>query len=497
MRPRSHRTWLLVALTLVVLVRLPALINAGDVNSDAAIVGLQARHFAQGEWTWTLWGAPYQLAIEAFLLAPVAGLLGRFPVLLLMPPLVGMLLMVALVWRVLARTLSPLSVLACVLPLIFGTHAIGSPMVFVMRQVMVTVAVAGVALLYFAAIAQKSAPSFFAGTAVVGSAALIDAFGLVLFPAAAVLGVGLALTSARGHRRRALVRALFALGGLAFVSSQRRSLGNDPYSWAFYKWLFGERHALLTDECLPFALGLKSYLLGSSAQWLHPAPLRPLLFFSVALFVLLLLSPLVLIFVRRLDAHLRVLGLFGTTAALSAVGAFVLRGDSMWAVRYLAPILWFAPFALAPAVTLLGARLALPVVGLWAVFAGSAGWATWGSYVTGPAIVLSAHARLDDERALRAELERRGVRAAWADYWQAYRLTLLFDEQIVVAPLNPSQDRYPAYRIAAEQQRPRAMIFEAGDPRLDAEASRRSAKQQGVLRDAFTIGRYTVLLLAN
>ena len=39
-------------LVAAVVARLPALINARGVNSDAAVVGLQAMHILRGEWSW-------------------------------------------------------------------------------------------------------------------------------------------------------------------------------------------------------------------------------------------------------------------------------------------------------------------------------------------------------------------------------------------------------------------------------------------------------------
>src|SRR5215510_2802496 len=50
---------------LSVLFRIPPLLNARGVNSDAAVVGLQALHILQGEWSWFLWGAPYQASFDA------------------------------------------------------------------------------------------------------------------------------------------------------------------------------------------------------------------------------------------------------------------------------------------------------------------------------------------------------------------------------------------------------------------------------------------------
>jgi hypothetical protein len=59
-----------------IVARAPALINARGVNSDAAIVGLQAMHILDGEWSWFLWGAGYQASFDAVLVAAVFALAG-------------------------------------------------------------------------------------------------------------------------------------------------------------------------------------------------------------------------------------------------------------------------------------------------------------------------------------------------------------------------------------------------------------------------------------
>jgi len=45
------------------LTRLPALMNASGTNSDAAVVGLQARHIFH-EWSPFLWGSGYQTSAD-------------------------------------------------------------------------------------------------------------------------------------------------------------------------------------------------------------------------------------------------------------------------------------------------------------------------------------------------------------------------------------------------------------------------------------------------
>ena len=76
---RDHRTPLAVLLLASVAFRWPALINAATVNSDAAIVGLQASHILHGEWAWVLWGSGCQTFADSFVAAGFFALLGATP----------------------------------------------------------------------------------------------------------------------------------------------------------------------------------------------------------------------------------------------------------------------------------------------------------------------------------------------------------------------------------------------------------------------------------
>ena len=46
------------------------------MNSDAAVVGLQAMHILHGEWSWFLWGAGYQASFDAVLVAAAFAVTG-------------------------------------------------------------------------------------------------------------------------------------------------------------------------------------------------------------------------------------------------------------------------------------------------------------------------------------------------------------------------------------------------------------------------------------
>jgi hypothetical protein len=133
------------------------------------------------------------------------------------------------------------------------------------------------------------------------------------------------------------------------------------------------------------------------------------------------------------------------------------------ATRYLAPIVWFAPFALSAAAHLL--RPAGFALGMapYLVSASIAGWVAYGSYVQGPVPQLHARRIARAEAQLGAMLRQKGIRYAAADYWQSYRLSFLLGEDPIVIPLDG--DRYPPYRHAFEAAPVVAYLLRPSDPR--------------------------------
>ena len=108
---------LLLLLVGSVVARLPALVNARGVNSDAAVVGLQAMHILHGEWSWFLWGAGYQASFDAVLVAAAFAVTGPSALTLMAVPLIGHLVLVGLVYDVLRRVVGRGSAAVACLPL--------------------------------------------------------------------------------------------------------------------------------------------------------------------------------------------------------------------------------------------------------------------------------------------------------------------------------------------------------------------------------------------
>jgi len=89
----------------------------------------------------------------------------------------------------------------------------------------------------------------------------------------------------------------------------------------------------------------------------------------------------------------------------------------------------------------------------------------------------------DSDHVIARCLEDRGIRAATADYWIAYRMTFLAGERVIV---NPSQMvRYQPYADLVRQAPKRAWIQYTDRPveRVDGEVICRAATLEAVVVD--------------
>jgi hypothetical protein len=174
---------------------------------------------------------------------------------------------------------------------------------------------------------------------------------------------------------------------------------------------------------------------------------------------------------------IRRLGLFGALVAVMTVVAFLLSVMVMdlFSSRYLAALVLFAPFALAPVCARLGWRRAAGLLAASVFASGACGWLGFGDEVNGLAIVRLPGGGGQDEVELSRQLEARGVQAAIADYWVCYRMTFLARESLLVVPLHAREDRYPPYRQAYRQATRTAYVYDPARSREDFEALRKDA----------------------
>ncbi len=99
-----------------------------------------------------------------------------------------------------------------------------------------------------------------------------------------------------------------------------------------------------------------------------------------------------------------------------------------------------------------------------------------------------------DEAALAGALRAEGVRYAAAQYWLAYRLTFLFDEDPVVVPLDPREDRYRPYRDGFDTAPVVAYGFHPSEPRARPEQVEEQLRDAGTPYRRMEVDGFTVLI---
>ena len=239
---------------------------------------------------------------------------------------------------------------------------------------------------------------------------------------------------------------------------------------------------LLKDTCLPWVLGAKVFVPGDNLYpdlWQAPAAVKAWQFFGAGSLVVLILAAPALVLMRRVPWEVGRLGLLGSGAAVASVLGFLFSGIShdMWAARYLAPIVWLAPFALAPLAYLLTTRGIGVVLAPYLTVAAMGGWLSFGHYVNGPLPRLDPRGQAKDELEVASFLRSRQVEAASAQYWLSYRLTFLYQENPIVVPL--ADDRYPPYRDMFNRASRVAYVFHPSEPRARPEQVLPSLVAQG------------------
>ena len=179
MRERAKSAVGLVIVVVAALItRLPPYLNAGAVNSDAAVVGLQALAWIKrGEFDIHLWDANYQTAVDVVLAAGLFKILGPSPWTLYLVPYLGAAMVVALVFLMLRRGMPASAATLATLTVSFGSQAITSPMVLVVRQVMFLTLVLGLWLVHRASATRLERLQLFAGAACFGLARADEAIG--------------------------------------------------------------------------------------------------------------------------------------------------------------------------------------------------------------------------------------------------------------------------------------------------------------------------------
>jgi hypothetical protein len=471
---RRAAPWLTL-LAAAIVFRLPVLLNASAVSSDGAVVGLQAMHMLRGEWSWSLWGAPYQAPADSVVAAALFAVLGPRPLALVLAPVLGHLAFIALTYAALRTALARWSAVVATLPIVVTPMAVNFVLVHIIqRQACMTMFALSVWLLATAPGSRHRALRIFLGGWTAFITAYFDLYAMQWMPPLALLTVATAWRR-RFWQREGLVRlASAAVGLLIGWYSYRflRQLGPpDQAQLAIDLSRYRFNLNLLLDTCLPWALGYKVFVHRTDLYpqlWTFPGWFKAVQYAGAVTMGLAIVGGALWTFARSTSWQVRRFAWFGCAVIASSLGAFLVsvQPTDMWSTRYLAPVILAMPFALAPVARRLGAKRMLLWCAPYLVAAAANGWLSYGiNYLDVWKLARTARGTARDEMQVAQLLRSRGVDHAAAQYWLAYRLTFLFQEHPIVVPLYEGQDRYPPYRNGFNQAREVAYIFHPSEPR--------------------------------
>jgi hypothetical protein len=481
-RPSVVYAWFVALVLLSVAFRAPALINAGTVNSDAAIVGLQARHILHGEWSWFLYGSGYQTSVDSAVAALFFAPLGATSLALVLSTLAGHVLATCLAFATLRRRVPTAAAFVATLPLVFTSSPLHTYILNPPRQAALTLVF--VALFLLDGASERPSPrgrslQLFAGAAISSLAVFADPYALLFLPPLLLLGALTAFSStpSRAAASSTLVGALVGIVPFLLLLHSPRSVHGET---TLTLSVLRHNAALLADPCLPWLLGTTAYvphaLLGY-APWQPGLVLHTLQRIGGALFLAAIATGALALARRRTPWPVRRLTAFGVVVAVLTVGSFLVSTMVMdlFSSRYLVALVLASPFALAPLAFTMRPRSLLVLLAPFLLAAGSAGWLGYGDEVSGAAVVHLPGGGAQDERLLTDMLLARGIHAAAADYWVSYRMTFLSQETLVVVPIHPREDRYAPYRAAYEAATRTAYIFDPKRSREDLAAMEKEA----------------------
>ena len=459
----------------------------------------------RGEWSALLWGRPYQSSLEPLIAALATLFLGVRPLSVVLGPILESVAISWLAWSLLRRHLPGWPAAVAALPLVIGVSPLTAPITWGTRNL------TGVALLAAAwlfdragtaaassreppAPAQRQLAWLAAGGLLVALSVYLDLYALQLVPALLLFG----LACAGRSRARVLAVVAGALAGALGVALLRQGADAGVLRASAGRWQ--HNLSLLVRVCLPETLGSKWHVPGAG---LYPDEGGTGLFGTAlkvagAASLLCGLASGALLGLRSSAGWpLRRLGLLGAAAAASSLAAFLPSAmpEDLWSSRYLVGLLWFAPFALAPAAAWLGARRLALALSPWIASATIAA-ALWAGV---PAALRPApfDGLLDEDRALRDFLRERKVPAATAQYWLSYKLAYLFAEDPVVVPLSPNDDRYAPWRATFESAAQVAYLFHTREPRARASDLIESLRRAHAGYEVRSVGGYTVVVLSR
>lgn len=479
--------------------RMPALLNARSTNSDAAVVGLQAMHILRGEHSAYLWGSGYQTSADSYVAAAFFAFLGPSPLVLMLSALVLHIVATSFVFATVLRRTGPWLAFVLTIPLIFSPASVNTYALYPPRQLSITLAL--IALWAVDGAGEKESkrarPWLVAGGLLYGLAISADPYPLVLAPI--LFGYAVVVSWGAVLSRGTSFVGGFVVGILPFLKLKLAAHNDGPLGLSLH--VIGHNFGLLWRECLPWALSYRVYTAHDPAHyvpWQAPVPIQAIQLagaFSVGAIVLASLGA---VRDRSLSWPVRRIGFAGGMTWLVTIAGFLVSVMVMdhFSMRYLAVLTLVLPFVALPAARMFRVWRFAGVLAPHALAAAICGWLGYGPFVKGP-LPVAELPEIRDDYALFDSLKSRGVKYAEADYWAAYRLTLLSNEQLIVVPNNTPEDRYAPYRRAFEAAPVFAYVYDRGRSREDLVATEHELVNQNARVEKADIGTLTVFIVTR
>ena len=471
----------LAALTLLALaLRIPAFLNYDHLNSDYAIAGLQALHILKGELSAFLWGVGYQASFESLLTALGIAIFGDHTLVMMGVSFLGYWIVVLTTFSLLTRYFDPSKALLATLFLVIASSPLFHATLYPPRQWAITFSFVALWCLdgrRFAGLGMFLA--FFA--------LYVDFIAIQFFPGLVVMAY---LRGGKGRGLGFLAGAVF-LGLTRFLGPK----GGPPLALNFN--VIASTTTIFFEEAWPALLSMPTWIPSWEAhfpQWYRsPASLILRSLAGLSFMGGMGLSARRLFTDATVPAGLRRLGLFGVTTTLVSFAAFFISPIvwDVWASRYLASVLWVAPFTFGPLFYRLATnRIALVTAPYFACTL-LALWVSSGDIVRGRTAAGTGKGELE----LAAFLREKGIGHAKATFNSAYRMTYLFRENPIVVPHEAWRDRYSPYRTAVERSPRFALIFDASYPEHAIADEEAKIKAAGWRSEPFRAGEYRGFLI--
>ncbi|MDP1823919.1 MAG: glycosyltransferase family 39 protein [Archangium sp.] len=488
-----------VLTAIFVLFRVPVLLNAGLLNSDGAIAGLQARAMLAGEWEWAHWGRHYLTSLDSVVAAPFFAIFGATPQVLLSVTLLAQLTFTWLAYAIVSRRAGAWTALIATLPVAFMTMALNIYLFFDVRQWCVALVLLACWLFDRAPESGRPRVMLVVGLVVSFVALFVDLFAVQFLPGLILFAV-LSAHDGTLKLRASLPRFLAVVGGLGlgfFLLQTMRGVAHLNTGRAGLQLSrVTTNWPLLVDQCLPWLIGAKVFALddmGSIDPAAAPGWFLPVQLAGAIVFGGVLLSGAVLFFVQRIPWRVRVLGAVGAGMGFTSLFGFLgsSTAQDILGARLLLPVIVALPLTLAPLASLAGdpRRFAL-ILSPYLLCTAIGGWLSYGPLVHGA----TPRGAMTEERALGAALRERGIRYAAADYWIAYRLSFILGEDPIVVP-EASEDRYPRWRTEFDAQSRVAYVFHPSSPTPTLESIEARLAEQRLGFEKLVVQGYTVLIV--